>query len=458
MKNLRLVLSMLALLAAPIVRAAEIESLFALDDMFSGVNAADIIADPSGTLYFTTSAWGLNGSGSLFSLAEDGTLTSIHDFDDGTGFPVGRLLMRSNVLYGASAHYFSGDEWIWQIPLADTSVFNAIPLSQMSNNVIPSGIAHSGPVLGLTNWMFMTCTNLYTPSNAYSGAVISIKCDLWGFALIAKLTNNSPTGWQPNWGVTVGANGSLYVPMQRSTNRDAGTIIRLDPTNYTPIVIVSAKQTDWGIPGGPLLLATDGKLYGTTTNGNGFGNAFRVETNGANYAVIHKFTGQDGSDPEYGLTEGTDGWLYGTTRTSTNSDCLGTAFRFRKDGTGFTILHRFTIDSVAFGGLPSTRLVSDQLDNWYGASLAGDVFEYGNIYQLTPSDRLAPLLEPSFIAGKYVVLPYTNTVPGSTYTLQSGTTFKDWANVQQFIGPDVPGALTITNHANHLEVFRLCQP
>jgi uncharacterized repeat protein (TIGR03803 family) len=73
-----------------------------------------------------------------------------------------------------------------------------------------------------------------------------------------------------------------------------------------------------------LLLGTDGALYGTTRSGGtdygsfpGDGTVFRLTTNGASYAMLYSFdvskrSGIDGRAP-MGVVQGSDGALYGTT-------------------------------------------------------------------------------------------------------------------------------------------------
>src|SRR2546430_12817519 len=71
-------------------------------------------------------------------------------------------------------------------------------------------------------------------------------------------------------------------------------------------------------PQGNLIQGSDGALYGTMTS-SGFagpaGTVFRVNKDGSGYTVLWRFSGQpsDGSVPYGGLVQGSDGSLYGTT-------------------------------------------------------------------------------------------------------------------------------------------------
>src|SRR5262245_2606825 len=68
---------------------------------------------------------------------------------------------------------------------------------------------------------------------------------------------------------------------------------------------------------GTLLRATDGALYGTTVRGgaHGQGTLFKLVPDTKAFRVIHDFSHSptDGREPAGPLSEGKDGFLYGTT-------------------------------------------------------------------------------------------------------------------------------------------------
>jgi hypothetical protein len=91
------------------------------------------------------------------------------------------------------------------------------------------------------------------------------------------------------------------------------------------------------LPNGPLIIGTDGALYGTTLNGRelAYGTVFRLrspkETGGAwRQDILYTFQGQsDGASPRAGLVFDESGNLYGTTTFSgtVGVECEGTRFR-----------------------------------------------------------------------------------------------------------------------------------
>jgi uncharacterized repeat protein (TIGR03803 family) len=76
----------------------------------------------------------------------------------------------------------------------------------------------------------------------------------------------------------------------------------------------SFDNTDGTNPNGGLVQATDGNFYGTTVGGgaNGGGTVFKITSNGT-LTTLHSFAGADGANPYAGLIQATDGNFYGTT-------------------------------------------------------------------------------------------------------------------------------------------------
>lgn len=94
-------------------------------------------------------------------------------------------------------------------------------------------------------------------------------------------------------------------------------------------------------------------LYGTTTSGGsyGYGTVFKVNTDGAGFAVLHNFTGGDGSGSEAALVL-SGSTLYGTSPFTSNY-FGGTVFKLNTDGSGFIMLKQYNGSggAVPTGGL-----------------------------------------------------------------------------------------------------------
>jgi uncharacterized repeat protein (TIGR03803 family) len=140
---------------------------------------------------------------------------------------------------------------------------------------------------------------------------------------------------------------------------------------------------------------SDGVLYGTTQTGGhpsgveyatGCGTVFKVNKDGSGYTVLHRFPGTsgDGIAPWAGLVEGRDGALYGTTLEGGTYN-LGTVFRLNKNGGGYEVLHSFR-DSEADGFRPMSGLLVGNDGALYGTTDGGGngTGHNGTVFKLNP--------------------------------------------------------------------------
>jgi uncharacterized repeat protein (TIGR03803 family) len=181
----------------------------------------------------------------------------------------------------------------------------------------------------------------------------------------------------------------------------------------------------------------DGELYATNPENGTFnaGSAFRITTLGV-VTPLYNFCLQngcaDGIGPGGGLTLGTDGNLYGTTRVG-GTHAAGTIFKVSPSGT-WAKLYDFT--GVADGGGPSFTLFQVPDGNFYGVN--PDIFngDYGVFYKLTPKTKppyaLKVLTDFNFTKGAFPNLPtlasdgnfYGTTAFGGDPTCRCGVVYK----------------------------------
>jgi uncharacterized repeat protein (TIGR03803 family) len=154
-------------------------------------------------------------------------------------------------------------------------------------------------------------------------------------------------------------------------------------TNGTGFIVLKSF-TGTGGDGSQILaglaLDTNGTLYGAAWVGGsaGFGNLFKLSTNGTGYQVLTNLTGTagnaPGSSPRGTLVIGTDGLLYGTAQNGGGSN-QGVIFRLNRNGSGYTVLRNFTNDLVVNliydGANPVAGLVQGRDGGFYGATLSG---------------------------------------------------------------------------------------
>jgi uncharacterized repeat protein (TIGR03803 family) len=143
-------------------------------------------------------------------------------------------------------------------------------------------------------------------------------------------------------------------------------------------------------PQSPVIQASDGNFYGTTTGGGGgsrpYGTVFAV-TPGGSLTTLHSFSATDGLGPVGGLVEGSDGNFYGTTPQGGTHPAAGTVFVISGGGS-FSVLHNF--DGTDGAG-PYAGLVQGTDGNFYGTTISGGPNGYGTVFKITPAGVLTTL-------------------------------------------------------------------
>ncbi len=139
------------------------------------------------------------------------------------------------------------------------------------------------------------------------------------------------------------------------------------------------------IPGGGSSRGTDGRLYGTASNGgaDGAGTLYAVNPDGTGFALLYNFTGgNDGASPWARLLQGADGRLYGVANGG-GPDNFGTVFAVNLDGSGFTTLYSFTDGND--GAYPATSLIQGTDGQLYGTASGGGPSGVGTVFSVSPT-------------------------------------------------------------------------
>jgi len=222
---------------------------------------------------------------------------------------------------------------------------------------------------------------------------------------------NCPDGSGP-WGLILGSDGNFYgttvaggpTACEGSTY-GCGTVFKISPGGTLTTLHSFCAQTgcpDGSSPNYGVVQASDGNFYGITSGGGAHkgGTVFKITPVG-NVTTLHSFCAQkncpDGQYPG-GLIQATDGNLYGTTAGGGNQQCnppwgCGTLFRITPAGT-FTTLHSF---NGTDGNYPQTPPVQATDGNFYGITQEGGTLSClsglgcGTVFKINPGGALTTL-------------------------------------------------------------------
>ncbi len=251
--------------------------------------------------------------------------------------------------------------------------------------------------------------------------------------IVAEFTGQSGAlpGSNPSTALVAGADGNLY-GTTKIGGEGFGVAYRMIPGG-TAKVLAKFTGTGGTLPGqaprAPLTLAPNGELYGTTYQGGtgNFGTVFKIDPQGRVRSVM-SFSRYDGTVLSGGLpiaplAVGSDGRLYGTT-TQGGIDDLGTVFRIAP-GLSPKTLASFT---SAFGTLPGggaeIPLTLAPNGELYGVTRLGGSYNRGTIFRINAKAKVYPVAEfVKDLPGSYPTNPLTVAGDGNLYgTTPTSTT------------------------------------
>lgn len=201
----------------------------------------------------------------------------------------------------------------------------------------------------------------------------------------------------------VGHNGDLYGMTNQGGANDLGTIYKMTPAGKLTTLYSFCSQVnclDGYLPHGTVLLAKNGKFYGTTIFGGpgNYGTIFEITAAGA-MTTLYTFCSQpsctDGDAPGANMVQGANGNLYGTTEYG-GPHGGGTVFEITAAGK-LTTLYTFCKTEDSSGNCPDGRFpvagLSQGTDgNFYGTtSLGGANGDLGTVFQITPAGKFTSL-------------------------------------------------------------------
>jgi uncharacterized repeat protein (TIGR03803 family) len=207
---------------------------------------------------------------------------------------------------------------------------------------------------------------------------------LYSFGAIA-----SGDGYDPEGNLVQASDGNFYGMTLFGGANGYGTVVRITPAGNEEILYSfgTVASGDGQVPhGGTLIQASDGNLYGTTTDGgaNKSGTVFRISLGGTE-SVVWSFgsdTSGDGTSPIGSLIQGSDGALYGMTPTGGKYGA-GAVVRITPAGSE-EVLCSFD-GTPGDGRSPSGALVQASDGNFYAMTGYGGAYDHGAVVRITPA-------------------------------------------------------------------------
>jgi uncharacterized repeat protein (TIGR03803 family) len=201
-------------------------------------------------------------------------------------------------------------------------------------------------------------------------------------------------GGQPVGPLAQGSDGNLYGTASSGGANGNGTVFRITTGGSLTPLWSFPSSNGQGEPWGGLVQGGDGNFYGTTEGGgSGVGTVFRISPSGS-YTNLHSFMGNDGAYPYSGLAPGADGNFYGTTlfggpTYTGGATGNGTVFRISPSGI-LTNLYAF---GGSDGSNPNAGLTQCSDGNFYGTTDGGGTANEGTVFRITPGGFLTNLWE-----------------------------------------------------------------
>jgi len=179
----------------------------------------------------------------------------------------------------------------------------------------------------------------------------------------------------------LGADGTFYAVSYTGGTNNLGAVLRITTAGVVT-TLHSFTGADGQNPTGVLVQATDGNFYGTTsatTVNSSLGTIYKI-TPAGKFTLLHTLAsdGSEGTNMFAGLVSATDGNLYGVT-TNGGSENYGVVFQITRAG-AFSVVHNFVNSDVNNPWVPLCQRTDGTL---YGVANGGGAFGSGDVFKLT---------------------------------------------------------------------------
>ncbi|MGZ8553700.1 MAG: choice-of-anchor tandem repeat GloVer-containing protein [Chitinophagaceae bacterium] len=335
---------------------------------------------PNGKLYGMTGRGGTNDEGVIFEYDRTtNTYTKKFDMDSATGrFPLNSLLLAGNgKFYGTTRDGGANNRGvIFEYDYTTNTYTKKADLNQ------PNGW-DAGSIMQASNGKLYGMTRF----GGSGGGGVILEYNITTNTLSKKIDLIGDNG-EGGIGVLMQAsNGKLYGTTLYGgiggDNHNEGVVFEYDFTTNTYVKKIDLNFAIKGNnPGGSLVKASNGKLYGSAKNGGvkGLGVIFEYNLSGSIYSKKYDFDSLSGYEPIGSLVEANNGKLYGMANGGANA--AGVIYEY--DPATNTYTKKIDLIS-ATGNSPSGSLMKASNGKLYGTTSLGGSTNDGVIFEYNPA-------------------------------------------------------------------------
>ncbi len=348
---------------------------------FHGTNGrlpgGSFIEYSDGLLYGMTANGGISDRGMLFRYdPANGNITKLMDFYDEFG-----EVLYSTLTVGPDENLFAVTYWGGIYPtggvLFEYNPVNGIYTKRFDFRYAPGGGTPYSDLMKATDGMIYGTT--YTGGDLFAGTIYRIDPDDQTFENVYNFDyfNN---GGSPIGGLIQASNGQLYGMAGGGANFD-GVIYVFDPVSLSLTVLQHFDELNSGKdPRGNLLQASNGKMYGMTMKGgtNQDGVLFEYDIATSTFTKLFDFLDvTSGKEPQGSLMQATNGKLYGLT---SDGGSFGNGVLFEYNPMTYEYIVKVHFDDLNKGGYPVGTLLEFGDNQLYGLTASGGINSMGVIF------------------------------------------------------------------------------
>ena len=364
---------------------------------------AGLVEGSDSSFYGTTQLGGTNGDGTVFKISASGAFTSLYSFTNGSDgyYPDGSLVQgRDGEFYGTTyGGGLFGNGAVFKITAG--GVFTSLYSFTGGDD---GGSPQAGLVQGSDGNFYGT--TYYDGTNGCGTAFqITVNGE---FTSLYSFTNGSD-GRFPSAGLVQGSDGNFYGTATGGGTNGSGTVFNISAGGTLTSLFSFSRANDGANPQAALVQGSDGSFYGTAYGGgtNNFGTVFKISASGE-FTTLYSFTnGSDGANPVGGLVQGSDGDFYGMAYDGGTNN-VGTVYKISASGT-LTSLYTFT--NGEDGSNPNDGLVQTSDGGFYGTASDGGTNGEGTVFEVSASGTFNRLY--SFSGGDDGASPNAQLVQGN---------------------------------------------